>query len=174
MFPNRKFLKIFVCFPAQRPKGAQTPSNCHISPKCWQNISNTSICIQIAKLSDAKLSAVPNCPRCQIVRGAKLSTFSLRCQIVRGAKLSTLHYGAKLSWCQIVHFYTAVPNCPPTWAVPNCPRCQIVRGAKVSLDPNIFRDQFWNFFGTKSFRNRFQDFFGFEKILDRFRAFFQY
>ena len=42
-----KFLKIFVCFLAQRPKGAQTPSNCHISPKCWQNISNTSICIQL-------------------------------------------------------------------------------------------------------------------------------
>ena len=32
-------------FPTQRPKGAQTPSNCHISPKCWQNISNTNIFI---------------------------------------------------------------------------------------------------------------------------------
>ena len=31
----------------QRPKGAQTPSNCHISPKCWQNISNTNIYIQL-------------------------------------------------------------------------------------------------------------------------------
>ena len=27
------------------PKGAQTPSNCHISPECWQNISNTNIYI---------------------------------------------------------------------------------------------------------------------------------
>ena len=59
---------------------------------------------------------VPNCPWCQIVRGAKLSMVPNcpRCQIVRGAKLSILHYGAKLS------------------VVPNCPRCQIVRGAKLS------------------------------------------
>ena len=35
------FLMFCFCFPAQRPKGAQTPSNCHTSPKCWQNISNT-------------------------------------------------------------------------------------------------------------------------------------
>ena len=33
-------------FPTQRPKGAQTPSNCHIFPKCWQFISNTSIHIR--------------------------------------------------------------------------------------------------------------------------------
>ena len=59
---------------------------------------------------------MPNCPWCQIVRGAKLSTVPNcpRCQIVRGAKLSILHCGAKLS------------------VVPNCPRCQIVRGAKLS------------------------------------------
>ena len=44
---------------------------------------------------------VPNCPRCQIVRGAKLSVFTLRCRIV---------------------------------LVPNCPRCQIVRSAKLSYN----------------------------------------
>ena len=65
------------------------------------------------------MSMVPNCPWCQIVCGAKLST---------------LHCGAKLS---------AVPNCPlytlgaklsgaKLSTVPNCPRCQIVRGAKLS------------------------------------------
>ena len=36
---------IFLYFPTQRPKGAQTPSKCHISPNCWQNISNTNIYI---------------------------------------------------------------------------------------------------------------------------------
>ena len=45
---------------------------------------------------------VPNCPRCQIVRGAKLS-------VVPNCPLLPM-----------------VPNCPPTWAVPNCPWCQIV------------------------------------------------
>ena len=74
------------------------------------------------------MSMLPNCPRCQIVRGAKLSTFTHGaklswCQIVRGAKLSAV---PNCPWCQIVHFYTMVPNCPPTWAVPNCPWCQIV------------------------------------------------
>ena len=61
-------------------------------------------------------SMVPNCPWCQIVRGAKLSVFG------GGAKLS----GAKLSWCQIVRGakLSAVPNCPvPNCPVPNCPRC---------------------------------------------------
>ena len=45
-------------------------------------------------------------PNCQLLHyGAKLSTMTNcpRCQIVRGAKLSTLHYGAKLS---------TVLNCP--------------------------------------------------------------
>ena len=52
-------------------------------------------------------TAVPNCPIlhswCQIVLGAKLSSFTL-----------------------------LVPNCPFFMAVPNCPRCQIVLGAKLS------------------------------------------
>ena len=39
-----------TCFPTQRPKGAQTPSNCNISPKCWQKISNTNISIQLTHL----------------------------------------------------------------------------------------------------------------------------
>ena len=44
--------KYFVkSFPTQRPKGAQTPSNCHISPKCWQNISNTNIFILLTHVS---------------------------------------------------------------------------------------------------------------------------
>ena len=65
----------------------------------------------------AKLSAVPNCPRCQIVH------FTLRCQIVRGAKLSAV---PNCPWCQIVHFY---PWCQ---IVRQHGRCQIVRGAKLS------------------------------------------
>ena len=74
---------------------------------------------------------VPNCPF--LHGGAKLSVFTWRCQIVRGAKLSVLHDGAKLSGCQIVRFYIAVPNCPFFIAVPNCPRCQIVLESSAEL-----------------------------------------
>ena len=63
----------------------------------------------------AKLSAVPNCPWCQIVLVPNCP----------GAKLSVVPNCPR---CQIV----LVPNCP----VPNCPRCQIVRGAKLSTVPN--------------------------------------
>ena len=76
---------------------------------------------------------VPNCPF--LHGGAKLSVFTWRCQIVRGAKLSVLHDGAKLSGCQIVRFYIAVPNCPFFIAVPNCPRCQIVLGSSLNGVP---------------------------------------
>ena len=101
---------------------------------------------------------MPNCPRCQIVRfslrcqivrGAKLSVFSLRCQIVRFSLRCQIVRGAKLSVvpncpffiavpncprCQIVRFYLTVPNCPGAKlsAVPNCPRCQIVLGSNRS------------------------------------------
>ena len=44
-------------------------------------------------------TSVPNCPPLHCV--SKLSSFTL------------VHYGAKLSWCQIVLFYTTVPNCSP-------------------------------------------------------------
>ena len=33
--------------PTLRPKGAQKPSNLHSSPKCWHDISNTNIYIQL-------------------------------------------------------------------------------------------------------------------------------
>ena len=33
-----------------RPKGAQTPFNCHIYPNCWQIISNTNIHIQLSNI----------------------------------------------------------------------------------------------------------------------------
>ena len=73
-----------------------------------------------------KFMMVSNCPRCQIVRGVKLSSlhgrcqivlFCMmvsncpRCQIVRGVKLSSLH-----GWCQIVLGVklSAVSNCPIT------------------------------------------------------------
>ena len=45
------FFNSGTCSPIQRPKGAQTPSNCHISPKCWQNISNTNIFILLTHVS---------------------------------------------------------------------------------------------------------------------------
>ena len=56
-----------------------------------------------------KLSMVPNCHRCQIVHGVKLSTLPMvpnctGCKIIRGANLSV------------------VPNCPLLPVVPNCPR----------------------------------------------------
>ena len=59
--------------------------------------------------------------RCQIV------LFPLRCQIVLVPNCPILHswcqivLGAKLS-----SFTLLVPNCPFYTAVPNCPRCQIV------------------------------------------------
>ena len=60
-------------------------------------VPNCPLLPMVPNCPGAKLSAVPNCPRCQIVRGAKLSTFT------HGAKLSANMGGAKLS---------AVPNCP--------------------------------------------------------------
>ena len=82
----------------------------------------------------AKFSRVPNCPRCQIVCGAKLSTFT---------------HGARVSWCQ------TVPNCPLCQIAHFYPWCQIVgnmRGAKLSwcqivLGPCLKRIQRWHGFG---------------------------
>ena len=51
---------------------------------------------------------VSNCPRCQIVRGVKLSSPHGRCQIVL--------------FCMMVS---------------NCPRCQIVCGVKLSHHPEL-------------------------------------
>ena len=127
-------------FPSPAPEG-RTDNFCRMISLWWWWIYRSG-----AKLSTLQYGAksfvvpnclffitVPNCPRCQIVHGVKLSTVPNcpRCQIVRGAKLSTLHCGvklstfrlgvpnrplwdcgAKLSWCQIVDFYTTVPNCP--------------------------------------------------------------
>ena len=50
---------------------------------------------------------VSNCPRCQIVRGVKLSSLHGRCQIVL--------------FCMMVS---------------NCPKCQIVLGVKLSAVSN--------------------------------------
>ena len=36
-----------IDFPTLRPKGAQKPSNLHSSPKCWHDISNTKLYIQL-------------------------------------------------------------------------------------------------------------------------------
>ena len=75
-----------------------------------------------------KFMMVSNCPRCQIVRGVKLSSLHGRCQIVL--------------------FCMMVSNCPRcqivllAWSVSNCPRCQIVLGVKLShhrLDYNFFQ-----------------------------------
>ena len=147
-----------TCFPTQRPKGAQTPSNCNISPKCWQKISNTNIsiqlthleylCVPFAKDDGAKLSVL-HCGAklswCQIVLFSlwcqivpftlrcQIVLFSWRCQIVPFSLRCQIVLGAKLS-----SFTLLVPNCPGAKlsSVPNCPRCQIVLGAKLS--PNQF------------------------------------
>ena len=152
-------------FPTQRPKGAQTPSNCHISPKCWQNISSTNICYIV----------VSHVLKFTITITIKISLRSCLCG------LRALGWGIQILWCQIVHFWlrcqivrfhmvvpncpflhdgaklSAVPNCPFYMTVPNCPgaklsvftlrcqivrfslRCQIVRGAKLSAVPNCPR-----------------------------------
>ena len=84
-----------------------------------------------------------------------------RCQIVRGVKLSSLH-----GRCQIVLFCMRVSNCPRcqivllAWSVSNCPRCQIVLGVKLShhpLDDLVFRTMTIGTIGTQivTFRRLF-------------------
>ena len=77
---------------------------------------------------------VPNCPRCQIVHGAKLSAVP-NCPL--------LDCGAKLSAVLNCPLYTTVPNCPGAklstftlrcQIVRQHGRCQIVLGAKLSRD----------------------------------------
>ena len=100
-----------------------------------------------------KFMMVSNCPRCQIVRGVKLSSlhgrcqivlFCMmvsncpRCQIVRGVKLSSLP-----SWCQIVLLAIMVSNCP---------KCQMVLGVKLSAVSNGPRISFLGLpYGTSYF-----------------------
>ena len=66
--------------------------------------------------------SILNCPTCHY--GVKLSVVSNcpRCQIVRGVKLSSLP-----SWCQIVLLAIMVSNCP---------KCQMVLGVKLSAVSN--------------------------------------
>merc|ERR1712223_2153404 len=77
-----------------------------------------------------------NFSQCQIVLFCMMVSNCPRCQIVRGVKLSSLH-----GRCQIVIFCMMVSNCPRcqivllAWSVSNCPRCQIVRGVKLSHHP---------------------------------------
>ena len=79
-------------------------------------------------------TTVPNCPRCQIVHGAKLSAVP-NCPL--------LDCGVKMSAVLNCPLYTTVPNCPgaklSTFTL-RCQivcqhgRCQIVLGAKLSQD----------------------------------------
>ena len=135
-----------TCFPAQRPKGAQTPSNCNISLKCLLRKMMVPNC--------PFYTAVPNCPWCQIVPFSlrcQIVPFSWRCQIVPFSwrcQIVPFSWRCQIvlfSWrCQIVlgaklsSFTLLVPNCPGAKlsSVPNCPRCQIVLGAKLS--PNRY------------------------------------
>ena len=96
-------------------------------------MSNFTLRSQI--VHGAKLSAVPNCPRCQIVHfwpavpncpRCQIVHFTLRCQIVLVPNCPLLHCGAKLS---------ANMGGAKLSTVPNCPRCQIVLGPETSDCP---------------------------------------
>ena len=144
-----------TCFPTQRPKGAQTPSNCHISSNCWQNIYNTNIYIQLTHVpqpsarkgaqTPSKCHIFPNCWQCisNINVYSSKSTFphpapegrtnTLQLTYISQLLAQYIQYLCIMSynfwvWCQIVHGAKLL-------TVPNCPRCQIV------LEPNCPRCQ---------------------------------
>ena len=82
-------------------------------------------------LHSGQIVLVPNCPMCQIVLGAILSSF----QYLPNCPLFIMVPNCPR--CQIVLFYIAVPNCPGVkmFQVPQCPganlssftlECQIV------------------------------------------------
>ena len=110
-------------------------------------MSNFTLRCQI--VHGAKLSAVPNCPRCQIVHFWPAVPNCPR--------------------CQIVHFYTTVPNCPllhygaklsanmggaKLSTVLNCPLCQVVLGP-YKYHSDFYQDQMgiWIIFGPPSLPN---------------------
>ena len=49
-FIHYKYIYFKIIPPILRPKGEQKPSNWHMSPKCWQNISNINIYIQLTNI----------------------------------------------------------------------------------------------------------------------------
>ncbi len=86
-----------TCSPTQRPEGAQTPSNCHISPKCWQNISNTNIFILLTHVSQPSarrahrhLSTVIYPPIVGMVY--QISTYIFNCHIPTKLLASYIQY----------------------------------------------------------------------------------
>ena len=105
--------------PTQRPKGAQTSSKCHTSPKCWQNIFNkkymysTDTCSPIQRPQGAQTPS--NCqisPKCW----QNISNTNI-CYIIAS------HMFLNRSSIHLIFFDS----------VSNCPRCQIVRGVKLSV-----------------------------------------
>ena len=120
--------KYFVkSFPTQRPKGAQTPSNCHISPKCWQNISNTNIFIPLTHVSQPSARRAHRHPPTVIYPPNV------------GRKYPIQIYLFNWHICNIFVCLLRkmmVPNCPFYTAVPNCPGAKLSSfhcGAKLSL-----------------------------------------
>ena len=47
IYPIQIYIFKNIHSPILCPKGTQKPSNLHSSPKCWHDISNTNICIQL-------------------------------------------------------------------------------------------------------------------------------
>ena len=114
-------------FPTLRPKGAQTPSNCHISPKCWQNISNTNIFILLTHVSQPSARRAHRHPPTVIYPPNV------------GRKYPIQIYLFNWHICNIFVCLLRkmmVPNCPFYTAVPNCPGAKLSSfhcGAKLSL-----------------------------------------
>ena len=111
--------KYFVkSFPTQRPKGAQTPSNCHISPKCWQNTSNTNIFILLTHVSQ------PSARRVQ----RHLPTVTYPPNVGRKYPIQIYLF----NWCMF-------PNPTPTDTFP------LSLNGSLFRDPGPYRDLFWHF-----------------------------
>ena len=105
-----------------------------LSVECEIKMSNGELSCAVARRQCGRLS-----PFSTQLSGEKSNKSADRwAQIIPFFNSSIIfHYGAKLSSfrlrCQIVLFYTAVPNCLPTWAVSKCPRCQVVPGPIVMV-----------------------------------------
>ena len=95
--------KYFVkSFPTQRPKGAQTPSNCHISPKCWQNISNTNIFILLTHVSQPSARRAHRHPPTVIYPPNVGRKYPIQIYLFNWHICNTLCAFCGRWWCQIV------------------------------------------------------------------------
>ena len=111
--------------PTLLPKGALTPSKWHISPNCWQNISNTNIQIQLTYIPpivgriypiQIYLIQGPNLPprgpicRGPICRGPICRRFAMFASLVNSWHHLHCHKGLPYFLHQLVSFSARVTS----------------------------------------------------------------